>query len=153
MEIDEMKYFLSNELSELSDITGMYFDIQSIEYRESLHKCIQKLKLRTFNQDICFECKLDINNAIAHFASLIAMCYVIDGEYLYETDSLLYANQFKAQKFVIEVVDKFNEIYNNCKDVEKSINALEAFYETNYEVNTQADDERSFSMSKDSSEL
>lgn len=81
------------------------------------------------------------------------MCYVIDGEYLYETDSLLYANQFKAQKFVIEVVDKFNEIYNSCKDVEKSINALEAFYETNYEINKQVNDEKSFSMSKDSSEL
>lgn len=153
MEIDEMKYFLSNELSELSDITGMYFDIQSVEYRGTLHTCIQQLKLRAFHQDICFESKLDINNAIAHFASLIAICYVIDGKYLYETDSLLYANQFKAQKFVIEVVDKFNEIYNNCKDVEKSINALEAFYETNYEVNKQVDDEKSFSMSKDSSEL
>lgn len=129
MKIEEFKEFLFWELDKLVDITGMYFECANIHYKRAAGTILHTLRLKS-DLELQFESELNIPDAIASLATVIAIRHTLDNDYLYDVCSILYEDRSKAQKFVIQIVDKFDEIYSECQDLDKSINELYKFYKT-----------------------
>lgn len=125
----EFNAFLFEQLSKLADITGMYFERVNIYYKVSDRTVLQTLRLKS-DVELQFDAELNISDIIASLAILIAMRYMLDNDYLYNVCSILYKDRFQSQKFVIQIVDKFDEIYSDCQDLNRSLDELYRFYKT-----------------------